>query len=223
MDRRRYLQLLEQILDDIVASVDEAVQAGETLSDDLQNMLADEIDATIAEIRQLQDEISQEENPPEAGPTQPPADAQLLWILAGQQEQAFLSYLRTYPSAATNELLRNPTLLSHTIDQLTQMMPPGEPPVVDGIQHADLNSSNIWGSAYDPRSKKMRVRFQGGSEYEYDGIPPNIYRAFAAGNAEARTSGKNRYGRWWPHKNPSLGAALNQYIKAGNFKYRRLR
>ena len=34
---------------------------------------------------------------------------------------------------------------------------------------------------------------------------------------------QNQYGRWWRGKNPSLGAALNQYIKAGNFNYRRLR
>ena len=103
------------------------------------------------------------------------------------------------------------------------MMPHGEPPVVDGIQHADLNSSNVWGSKYDPRSQKLTVRFQGGAEYEYEGVPANIYRAFARGNASARTRGRNRYGEWWPNKNPSMGAALNQYIKASGFPYQRIR
>jgi len=153
----------------------------------------------------------------------PSDDAQLLWHLAGQQEQAFISYLRTYPTPATQALLGNPTLLSQTIDQLTRMYPPTQQqPEVNGIPEADLASSNVWGAAYDDKTGKMKVRFQGGSEYEYDGVPANIFRAFIHGNANARTRGENEYGRWWPNKNPSLGAALNQYIKGGNFPYRRL-
>ncbi len=159
--------------------------------------------------------------PPPQEPISP--DAQLLWVLAGQQEQAFISYLRTFPTPQTQSLLNNPTALSHTIQQLNRMMPQGEPPVIDGIQHADLNSSNIWGTQYNPKTGKMKVRFQGGSEYEYDGVPQNIYRAFSKGNASARTKGRNEYGEWWPNKNPSLGAAMNQYIKAGNFPYRKIK
>ncbi len=102
-------------------------------------------------------------------------------------------------------------------------MPQGQQPIIDGIPHADLNSSNVWGANYDPKSGKMKVRFHGGSEYEYDGVPQAIFDAFIHGNADARTNGRNRYGRWWRGKNPSLGAALNQYIKAGGFNYRRIR
>lgn len=174
-----------------------------------------------------QQENGPPEQPPPNGPAQlgtPPSnDAQLLWILSGQQEQAFISYLRTFPTPATQALLRDPAALSRTMEQLSQMMPAGQQPTINGIQHADLNSSNVWGAAYDPRSGKMKVRFQGGSEYEYDGVPQNIFRAFIKGNASARTKGRNRYGEWWPSKNPSLGAALNQYIKAGGYPYRRLR
>lgn len=225
MDQRQYLDLLNQVLDDIVDAIDEARQSGEVLSDDLQNRLADEIDATIAEIVELENQIAQEEQQTNQSQSSqgPTADAQLLWILSGQQEQAFISYLRSFPTEATRNLLNNPTLLSATIDQLSQQMPPGEQPTVNGIQHSDLNSSNVWGSAYDPKTGKMRVRFQGGSEYEYDGVPANIYKAFSQGNAEAKTNGQNQYGRWWEHKNPSLGAALNQYIKQGNFRYRKVR
>jgi len=68
----------------------------------------------------------------------------------------------------------------------------------------------------------MKVRFQGGAEYEYDGVPTNIYRAFSQGNAAAKTDGQNQYGKWWQGKNPSMGAAMNQYIKQGGFNYRRL-
>jgi hypothetical protein len=151
------------------------------------------------------------------------ADSQLLWILSGQQPQAFISYLRTFPTPATQNLLNNPAQLNATIEQLNRMMPQGQQPFINGIQHADLNSSNIWGAAYDPRSGKMKVRFQGGSEYEYDGVPENIFRAFIKGNASARTKGRNEHGQWWVGKNPSLGAAMNQYIKAGGFNYRRIR
>jgi hypothetical protein len=152
----------------------------------------------------------------------PGPDSQLLWILAGQQEDAFLKYLQEYQTPETEALLRNPGELERTVQFLHQMMPSGQQPVVDGIPHADLNSSTIWGTQYDPSSGKMKVRFQGGDEYEYEGIPANIYRAFSQGDASAKTKGQNQYGKWWPGKNPSMGAALNQYIKAGNFPYRKL-
>lgn len=213
MDRARRLLALQESLREMLSALDEMDQAGEQLNDEESGQIADEIAAIYDQIDVLQGE--------EQGP--PPADAQLLWILSGQNEDAFINYLRTYPSAQTNALLNNPTALSVVIRQLTQMMPPGEAPVVDGIAHADLNSSNIWGSAYDPKTRRMKVRFQGGSEYEYDGVPPNIYRAFASGNAAAKTSGKNQYGEWWRGKFPSLGSAMNQFIKTGKFNYRKLK
>lgn len=191
----------------------------------IQDLLLQVIEKAQNQINELRQENQQpEELPPDVGA--PPAihpDAQLLWILSGQQPQAFISYLRTFPTPGISQLLNNPAQLNATIEQLQSMMPQGEPPIVDGIPHADLNSSNIWGATYDPKSGKMRVRFQGGSEYEYDGIPQNIFRAFIKGNASARTNGQNQYGRWWRGKNPSLGSAMHQYIKNGGFPYRRIR
>jgi hypothetical protein len=221
------LELLENLINELLAGIQDVLQSREVLSDEFQGALAQELETTTSRIDQLRSEIGQQ-RPPNEPPSgalnvQPSPDAQLLWILAGQQEQAFISYLRDFPSAETRSLLANPTLLSQTIDQLSRMMPAGQQPFINGIQHADLNSSNIWGTAYDPKSGKMKVRFQGGSEYEYDGVPENIYRAFTKGNASAKTKGRNQYGQWWVGKNPSLGAAMNQYIKAGNFNYRRLR
>jgi len=227
------IELLEQLLNELLAGIQDVLQSGETLSDEFQGMLAQELEETTSRIDQLRQESGQNaptEQPNQ--PTQPQAaalgtppspDAQLLWILAGQQEDAFISYLHNFPTPSTQELLRNPAELSRVLGFLSQMMPPGEPPTIHGIKHSDLNSSNIWGTAYDPKSGKMKVRFQGGSEYEYDGVPPNIYRAFTQGDASAKTKGQNQYGRWWVGKNPSMGAAMNQYIKAGNFNYRRIR
>lgn len=219
---------LEALLQELVQGVNAVVQSGEQLSDEFQGLLAQTLNGLVTRIDESRiAPLAQLNAPPPPPPAQltgvPSNDAQLLWILAGQQPQAFISYLRSFPTPATRQLVSNPVQLNATIEQLTRMMPPGEPPVIHGIQHADLNSSNVWGAAYDPRSSKMRVRFQGGSEYEYDGIPANIFNAFIHGNAEAKTTGQNQYGRWWTGKNPSLGAALNQYVKAGGFNYRRLR
>ncbi len=187
------------------------------------SQLIQQFSEIIQEMSQQQPEQPPNEPPPPEIGNPPSSDAQLLWILSGQQPQAFISYLRTFPTPGTSLLLSDPTLLNATIVQLQQMMPEGEQPVVDGIPHADLNSSNVWGANYDRQSGQMKVRFQGGSEYEYDGIPENIFRAFIKGNAAAKTKGRNQYGEWWPGKNPSMGAALNQYIKAGGFNYRRIR
>lgn len=218
---------IQQIKDQIRGLMNEIISMGEEPPEFIQDLLIQVIEKAQGKIQQLRQEdvpVTQSNVIPAAPLTATPSnDAQLLWILAGQQPQAFISYLRTFPTPATLQLLSNPDQLNSTIVQLQQLMPEGEPPSIDGIQHADLNSSNIWGAAYDPRSGKMRVRFQGGSEYEYDGIPENIFKAFIKGNASARTKGKNQYGQWWVGKNPSLGAAMNQYIKAGGFNYRKIR
>lgn len=213
---------LEGLLRELVQGVTQVMQSGEVLSDEFQGMIAQTLSNLVTKIDEIKSSEQQQQLQVPENPTVS-ADAQLLWVLAGQQPQAFISYLRTFPTSSTQSLLNNPSQLNATIEQLNHMMPAGQPPVIHGIQHADLNSSNIWGTAYDPRSGKMRVRFQGGSEYEYEGVPQNIYRAFVKGNASAKTKGKNEYGQWWVGKNPSLGAAMNQYIKASGFNYRKIR
>ncbi len=214
---------LEEILQDLVEAIQNMVESGEEIPDELQGIVAQQLNDLVDQI----DEARQQRQPPGVPPQPLEApvsnDAQLLWVLSGQQPQAFISYLRTFPTPATQALLNNPQQLNSTIEHLSRTMPQGEPPVVDGIPHSDLESSNIWGANYDQRSGRMRVRFQGGSEYEYDGIPPAIFNAFIHGNANAKTDGQNKYGRWWKNKNPSMGAAMNQYIKQGGYNYRRLR
>jgi len=218
---------INQIKDQIRTIMREITSMGEEPPEFIQDLLIQLIEKSqsqIQELRQPNEQAAQSSNiPPGQLGTTPSHDAQLLWVLAGQQPQAFISYLRNYPTPGTQQLLNNPSQLNATIEQLQQMMPQGQPPTVGGIPHADLNSSNVWGANYDPQSGKMKVRFQGGSIYEYDGVPENIFRAFIKGNASAKTKGKNQHGEWWVGKNPSLGAALNQYIKAGGFNYRKLR
>lgn len=220
------IQSLEELLDELLRGIQEVLQSGEILSDEFQAMLAQELSITTDRIDFLRQQQAQ---PPDQGAPpidtgQPPSgELQLLWILAGQNEQAFLQYLTNYPSQLTQELLRNPTELQRVIDFLTRMMPPGEQPTADGIPHADLNSSNIYGFRYNPKNRNLKVRFQSGSVYEYDNIPENIFNAFRQGAAAARTQGQNQFGRWWRGKNPSLGAAFWNYIRNAGFQYRRLR
>lgn len=221
---------LEDLMSQLIQGIQQVFSSGESLSDSIQGMLAKTLGNLFNKIEESKASLQQPfqgktEEPiasPQAIGSSPSNDAQLLWILAGQQEDAFLKYLQEYKTPETEALLRNPSELERTVQFLHQMMPSGEQSVVDGIKHADLNSSTIWGTQYDPSKGKMKVRFQGGDEYEYEGIPANIYRAFSQGDASAKTKGQNQYGKWWPGKNPSMGAALNQYIKAGNFPYRKL-
>lgn len=216
----------QELLQELMQAIQQVAQSGEVLSDEFQAVLAQ----TLSNLQERIEKSEQKDpnvNPALQQPTQtaPSNDARLLWILSGRNPETFSSYLQTFPTPSTTALVNNPQALNATIEQLTRMMPSGEheQTVIDGIPHADLQSSNVWGAMYDQKTGKMKVRFQGGSEYEYEGVPQNIFRAFISGNASARTSGQNQYGRWWQNKNPSLGAALNQYIKEGGFRYRRIR
>jgi hypothetical protein len=152
-----------------------------------------------------------------------PLGTDLLWQLAGGQPNAFVSYLRDVPDPALNALLQDPEILNSIIEHLQINQPIERNGEIDGIEQAPLQSSNVYGFRFNPQSKKLQVRFHGGSVYEYDGVPDVIFSLFANGNANAKTNGKNQYGAWWRGKNPSLGAALNQYIKQGGYTYRRLR
>jgi len=151
-----------------------------------------------------------------------PVGADLLWILAGGQEDAFVNYLRTFPDPALNSLLENPALLTSTIEHLNRTMPQGERGSAQGIPQAPLDSSNIYGFQYDPSSGHLKVRFQSGSIYSYQGVPPGIFRVFQNGAVPARTTGQNKFGKWWTGKIPSLGAAFYQLIRQGNYPYQRL-
>jgi hypothetical protein len=227
----------EQAIEDIKNSLREMmqllVQRGEPLSEELKTKIAQVMEHAATRITQLREEGQQQpEQPPEQPPHPPQVEpnlgappspgAQLMWILAGQKDDAFVNYLRTYPDPELQALLRNPEELQRTINFLNQMMPQGEQPEQGGIPHADLNSSNIYGFKYDPKSKKLLVRFQGGSVYGYNGVPPGVFRVFQNGAVPARTDGQNNYGRWWRGKQPSLGAAFYQMIRQGGYPYQRL-
>lgn len=220
------LRALEEIINEILSGMQEALQNGERLSDEIQGRIADEINSTTDRMDQLRVEIGQ--RPPVEPPTPDthgpqPVGVDLLWQLAGGDETAFIGYLRTFPDPALNSLLRNPTQLQQTIRDLQQRMPPGQQPTAEGgIPHADINSSNIYGFRFNPKNGQLMVRFQSGAVYGYSGVPQGVFNTFRQGAVPARTNGQNDYGRWWTGKMPSLGAAFYNLIRQGGYDYQRL-
>ncbi len=152
-----------------------------------------------------------------------PEGADLLWQIAGNNPDVFAQYLRQVPDPVLNNLLKNPTQFNQTVDRLQKAMPAptGQPPRIDGVPKAPLQSSNVYGFQYDPQSQHLRVRFNKGGVYDYEGVPPYVYRIFQAGAVPAKTTGQNEFGQWWQGKNPSLGAAFYEMIKNGGYPYQR--
>jgi hypothetical protein len=215
---------LENLIDQIISTLHEIVQSEEVLSDEFQGQIAQELGATMQRIDQLRSQISQEPPVPPEKPIEAPIpdNVQLLWILSGSNIDAFVNYLHTYPDPAINALLNNPEQLDNIIHRLHQMMPKGQQPSQNGIPHADINSSNIYGFKYNPKTGKLLVRFQSGSVYGYDNVPSPVFNIFQQGAIPAKTNGQNRFGRWWIGKNPSLGATFYQLIRNGGYPYQRL-
>lgn len=226
------IQELERIVDQIIFSVEDRIRRGEELPPQIRDEIAlilNDATTRITELRQLEEQPTVEtETPPTDIPTTTPPQtipegADLLWILAGGKQDAFVNYLRTYPDPRFQELLRNPSALQQAIGQLSQRFPEGIHLQADGIPHADLMSSNIYGYRYNPKSGKLLVRFNSGSVYQYEGVPKAVFDVFGNGAVPAKTSGENRWGRWWQGKIPSLGAAFYQMIRQGGYPYQRIK
>jgi len=155
-----------------------------------------------------------------------PDTAKLLWELAGRGPSAFVKYMRQFPDPALEPYLKGQPLVS-LIERLEQEMPKGEPQEAGGIPKAWLQSSNVYGFKYDPKSQRMFVRFHGedrdaGPVYQYDSVPPEVAEIIRMGAVPAKTDGSNKYGSWWKNKQPSLGAAVNALLAKGPFPYKKL-
>jgi hypothetical protein len=209
---------MEEKIEEIKNALRTVMQAiakrGQALSPEVKELLAQVIRHAGERISQLRQEetISKEPTPP---------GADLLWILSGGNANAFSKYLSNVPDPLLNSIASNPARVQSLVNKLSQQvtLPAGE--VQQGIPHADLNSSNIYGFSYDPRSNVLKVKFQGDGVYEYQGVPPGIFKIFKSGAIPARTSGQNQYGSWWIGKNPSLGASFYQLIR-DQFPYRKV-
>lgn len=152
----------------------------------------------------------------------PPAGAELLFALADGNANAFVNYAKQIPNAQLNDLAKDPRRLQEVFQQLKSKVtfPVGE--VKDGVPKAPLQSSNVWGFQYDPRQQLLRVRFQEGGIYEYDGVPAAVFKLLQAGAIPAKTNGQNRFGLWFRGKRPSIGATMYEAINKGGYNYRKV-
>lgn len=228
-----YDETFDAILD-ILELILEMQEDGEDIPDDI----FDELEAFISEIEG--EEVPKEthvsepatQNAPQ--PSQTPINegfprgAELIWILAGERPDAFISYLRTIPDPELNSLGENPQQLKSVIQRLKSRITPAAGESAEGIPRAQLQSSNVYGFQYDPGSGTLKIKFQGndgvgnGPVYRYRGVPPHIFKIMQAGAVPAKTSGNNKWGAWWKFKQPSLGAAVNALIVRGGFPYQRI-
>lgn len=191
------------------------------LDENFDSLSEDEINAANAFLQEAVGFIQDQASAPSGAPPMPPG-ADLLWILSGGQPEVFVNYLGNFPNPELNQLVRNTPQLTQLIERLSREMPRGEPAISDGVPHAPIQSSNIWGFRYDQKTGKLLVRFNSGSVYGYEGVPPYVFKIFESGAIPARTNGRNKFGRWWRGKTPSLGASFHQLVKLGGYPYQRL-
>lgn len=96
------------------------------------------------------------------------------------------------------------------------------------LEAAPYPSSNINSFAYDPKSKRLLVKFMGkdvanaGPTYSYEGVPDFIVDVFARGAVGPKTTGKNKWHAWFKGVTPSHGAAMHALIKQAGFPYQRV-
>jgi len=142
-----------------------------------------------------------------------PSGVENLWVLAGGHPSAFRKYLQTFPDTAINRLVKEPVRLEQIEKELEKRitLPAGEQ--IAGMPKAPINSSNVYGFSYNPSKSLLKVRFQGGGVYEYTGVPTAVFKIFQRGAVPAKTTGQNKYGRWWRGKLPSLGATFFNLIR----------
>lgn len=195
--------------------------------DQLDDEEAGQITQFLQETFAILQEIGSRQPP--GPPNQPPLPpgVELLWILSGNEPNAFVNYLRTYPGPGLRELAANPNRLAQVIERLQAQGPPGQPAQdKEGMDQPMYQSSTVSALKYDPQHKKLFIKFHSEDEepiYQYDNVPPQIFELLKHGNAIAKTTGQNQWGKWWKGKTNTIGGALNSWIKKAGFPYTRIR
>lgn len=211
MPPHQEISAINEVIDEITSRFQSIIASGQQLPPELIRQVTDALNYAsnrIVELRSIESPI--------------PQGTDLLWILAGGNPQAFIEYLRTFPDPAYSGLLANREQLFQIIRQLSERIPEGIHLEADGIEHAPLLSSNIYGFKYDPNQGQLLVRFNNGGIYSYGGVPQSVFNIFRSGAVPAKTNGRNQYGEWWKGKIPSLGAAFYELIRNGGYPYQKL-
>lgn len=212
----------KQVLKDAVRQVMQLIiSRGRPLTDELKGLLSQAIQHVRDKIIQI--DQTQQLSEQATVPLEIPQNAKLLWILSGGNPEVFHRYLSQFPGRGLLPIALDPNQFNRVTAQLQQQMPQGQAREEDGIPKAPLQSSNIYGFVYDPESAQLFVRFNEGAIYKYGGVPPIIAQLFGVGAGTAKTTGRNKWGKFWPGKSPSMGAALNELIKRGGYPYSRVK
>ena len=125
------------------------------------------------------------------------------------------------------EIARTLELLYNRIEELLGKEIPSIPQKEPELS-SSMPSSNVESFGYDDKTGRLLVRFLGkypqrnGPVYGYEGVPKVIFDIFKHGAIPARTDGKNKWGKWWKGKVPSVGASMFTLIKNGGYPYQRL-
>ncbi len=131
------------------------------------------------------------------------------------------------PDELQGQIAQTLELLYNRIESLRAVAPSSTSPQSPPLE-SSMPSSNVEGFAYDDKNKKLYVRFLGkhpnpnGPVYSYDNVPPMIFELFRKGAVPARTDGKNKWGKWWKGKVPSMGASVYTLLRLGGFPYQRI-
>src|SRR6476620_1401690 len=98
---------INQFKDQIRGIMRQVLDVGEEPPEFIQDLLIQLVQKVSSKIKALreEDKLREPVQPPIS--TGPSNDAQLLWVLSGQDPQAFISYLRTFPTPGTAALLND--------------------------------------------------------------------------------------------------------------------
>jgi hypothetical protein len=101
---------------------------------------------------------------------------------------------------------------------------PHEPPTEKQQKQLkkDAASAVVRRMTYNPDDGTLKVIFNNNSAYNYYDVPEDAWTQLSEGQATAKTNGQNEFGVWWSGKNPSVGAALNKYIKKPEYIYEKI-
>lgn len=146
-----------------------------------------------------------------------------LWRLSGSDPAAYMNYVRQVPDPTISSLVQNPGLFRTLTDRMVRSVGIERPQSPgDGLEPTKYQSSNVAGYTYDPKRQRVFVKFHNGGIYGYEGVPQWVWQAFRDGAATAKTTGSNQWGSWFIGKNPSIGAAVWQYLREMQFPYQKL-
>lgn len=186
------IEELEDALENLLKGIQEALQNGEFLSEDLQRQVAQDIEYLTTELDKL---YSIEAN-------EPPPITTIEEEEAAVADQVAPSPPEVPPSPPTGG----------QVPELEQAMPSSN---ISAFNY-DPETQNLYVQFLGDHPNRH------GSTYQYSGVPEQIFEIFRKGAIPASTNGQNKWGKWWKGKKPSIGSAMYHLIKNSNYPYQRI-